>query len=146
MKILGIVVKVILSIMLSIYMLSDVSVIYAVVWGGLMYGVLSFSASYLKKSGFSFTVWVGEKGFFMTLLSMALSLLAPLLVLSLFATAINSILPGVGMTIAGGIIAIMCLVFIIKDVEAVIQIFNPSFKIFKSEDKWDEEDGEGEGR
>ncbi len=140
MKILGIIVKVILSIMLGMYMLSDSGVIYSLVWGGIIYGMLSFWAWYLKKRGFSFRIWVGEKGLLMTLLSVALALFAPLIVLSLFATALNSILPGIGMNIAGIVIIIICMIFILKDAETIIQIFNPSFKIFKSEDKSDFEE------
>lgn len=141
MKIFGIILKILLSVLAGTYMITGGGVIYAVVCGGILYGILSFCAWYLKKKGFSFTVWVGEKGLFMTLLSVALALFVPLIILSLFVTVLNSILPVIGMYIASIIIVIMCFVFILKDVEAIVQIFNPSFKIFKSKDV---ENGEGE--
>lgn len=126
MKILGIVVKVILSIMISIYMLSDVSVIYAVVWGGIFYGMLSYIQWAVEK-------WRGSgKG----IGSLVLYVLGAVVLLSLFTIAMNSILPnGIGGKIAAFLVIVMCIGFCVKDIKIIIQFF-----------KKDKGNGEGEGR
>lgn len=73
----------------------------------------------------------------MTLLSLALKILAPLIILSIITVACNSIFPnGIGATIGGGIVVIICLVFVVLDVLTIINHFNPSVKIpFQNKDK-----------
>lgn len=72
----------------------------------------------------------------MTLLSLALKILAPIMILAII-TVTNTIFPeGAGATIGGGIVVIICLVFVVLDVLTIINHFNPSVKVpFQNRDK-----------
>lgn len=82
-------------------------------------------------------VWVGEKGLMMTLLSLALKILAPIIILAIITVTCNSIFPeGADAAIGGAIVAIICLVFVVLDVLTIINHFNPPVKVpFQCKDK-----------
>ncbi len=133
MKFVGMAVKAVLALVATIFLSDDI--FSAVVMFGIIYGLISYYVWYFKKTGFSFSVWVGEKGLLMTLLSIALKVLAPLIILSIVAVTCNSLLPsGIGTTIGGLIIAVICLGFLVLDVLTIINHFNPSVKIPFSRD------------
>lgn len=129
MKLLGMAGKAVLSLIAAIYFFSDGFLMAAAMFF-IIYGLLSYYVWYFKKKGFSFSVWVGEKGLLMTLLSLALTLFAPIIILSIATLALNSFLPrGIGTTIGGLAIIILCFGFLARDVVTIIQHFNPSFKL-----------------
>lgn len=137
MKFLGMAVKAVLSLVAAIYFLTSSGIIDGIFMFGIIYGLISYYVWYFKKTGFSFSVWVGNKGLMMTLLSLALKILAPIIILSIIVIACNSIFPdGIGASIGGGIVVIICLVFVVLDVLTIINHFNPSVKIpFQNKDK-----------
>lgn len=136
-KLLGMAVKAVLSLVAAIYFLTSSGILYALVMFGIIYGLISYYVWYFKKTGFSFSVWIGEKGLMMTLLSLSLKILAPLIILSIITVACNSIFPnGIGATIGGAIAVIICLGFVVLDVLTIINHFNPSVRIpFQNKDK-----------
>lgn len=137
MKFLGMAVKAVLSLVAAIYFLTSSGILYALVMFGIIYGLISYYVWYFKKTGFSFSVWIGEKGLIMTLLSLALKILAPIIILSIIVITCNSIFPDrIGASIGGGIVVIICLVFVVVDVLTIINHFNPSVRIpFQNKDK-----------
>lgn len=137
MKFLGMAVKAILALVAAIYFSASSGILYGLVMFGIIYGLISYYVWYFKKTGFSFSVWVGEKGLMMTLLSLALKILAPIIILAVITVTCNTIFPeGAGATIGGGIVIIICLVFVVLDVLTIINHFNPSVKVpFQNRDK-----------
>lgn len=137
MKFLGMAVKAVLSLVVAIYFLTTDGILYALVMFGIIYGLVSYYLWYFKKTGFSFSVWVGDKGLMMTLLSLALKVLAPIIILAIIILTCNTLLPGkAGMTIGGLIVAMVCLGFLAIDVLTVLHHFNPSIKIpFQNRDE-----------
>ncbi len=129
MKFLGMAVKAILSLVAAAYLLFSDGILMAVVMFGVIYGLISYYVWYFKKTGFSFSVWVGEKGLLMTLLSIALKVLAPLIILAVISITCNSLFPKAGATIGGLIIFAICIGFLVLDVITIIQHFNPSVKV-----------------
>lgn len=133
MKFVGMAVKAVLALVAAIFLSDDI--FFAFVMFGIIYGLISYYVWYFKKTGFSFSVWIGEKGLMMTLLSIALKVLAPIIILSIIAVACNSLLPsGIGATIGGLIIAVICLGFLVLDILTIINHFNPSVKVPFSKD------------
>lgn len=130
MKFSGMAVKAVLSLVAAIYFLSSSGILFAAVMFCIIYGLISYYIWYFKKTGFSFSVWIGENGLLMTMLSLALKVLAPIIILSVITITCSSLFPGgAGSTIGGLIVVILCLVFLARDVITIIQHFNPSFEI-----------------
>ena len=102
-----------------------------------IYGLVSFYIWYFKRTGFSFSIWVGEKGLMMTLISLAIKELAPIIILAIISVACNSLIPGgAGGIIGRLIIVVICLEFLVLDVLTIINHFNPSVKVpFQNKDK-----------
>ena len=119
MKILGIIVKILLSVLIGAYMITDGGVIYAVVWGGIFYGMLSYIQWAVEK-------WRGSgKG----IGTLVLYVLGAVAILSIFAIAMNSILPnGTGAKIAACLIIVMCMGFMVRDIKVIIQFIKKSRK------------------
>ena len=135
MKFLGMIIKAILSLVAGAYFLSD-SILTALVIFCVVYGLISFYLWYFKRTGFSFSIWIGEKGFMMTLISLAIKVLAPIIILAIITITCNSLIPGeAGATVGGLIIVVICLGFLVLDVLTIIQHFNPSIKVpFQNKD------------
>lgn len=109
-EILGMAVKFVLSILAGAYFISNTGVMYGIVCGGICYGLLSYIQWFISKSG-------------KTIGSLLLSILAAIVVLSLFTLGMNTILPdGIGAQIAAFLVIIMCIGFLIKDVKTIIQL------------------------
>ncbi len=125
-KVLGIIVKLILSILAGIYIFLNADILNAIIYGGICYGLLSYIQWIVSK----------REGSRISIKSLILSVLGAVVLLSLFTIAMNSILPnGIGGKIAAFLVIVMCIGFCVKDIKIIIQFF-----------KKDKGNGEREGR
>lgn len=117
-------VKAILSIVAGAYFFISDGILGALFMSGIVYGLISFYIWYFKMTGFSFSVWWGNKGCMLTLISLALKIIAPIIILDVIIFICKTIFPPkIGMTIGGLIITIICLVFLISDIREIIKYF-----------------------
>lgn len=130
MKFLLMAVKAILSIVAAVYFFTSDGLLGALVMFGIIYGFISYYIWYFKMTGFSFSVWVGNKWLMLTLISLALKIIAPIIILNVIIFICTAIFPQkIGTTIGGLIVTIICLAFLVLDVLTIINHFNPSVKV-----------------
>lgn len=124
MKFYGIAIKAVLALVAAIYFFCSDGFLMALFMFGIIYGLISYYVWYFKKTGFSFSVWIGEKGLLMTLLSLALKIFAPIIILAIITITCTTLIPGeAGPTIGGLIVVIICLGFLVSDVLTIIKYF-----------------------
>ena len=133
MKIIAIIIKLVISIGLSIVLHTDGNTVFDNIGiCAIVYGLVSYYFWYFKNNGLS--VLVSENSMLVNLLSLVFTLAAPFIVLAVLVFALGAILPDkVAETISMVVIVILALGFVAYDVVGVIRIFKPGFLEMDSE-------------
>ena len=137
MKLIGTIIKLILSTLACVYIFHGDTIIYQIVLFALCYGLITYYAYCFrewKESGFEFDASVFEDGLFGGLLSIILTLCIPFITLLIPYWILGKIF---GETIGGGIvigiILVVCFGCLIVDIAEIIGVFKPDFSNSKKE-------------